>query len=91
MLRVALEALPAPDETCAWPDLLDFKAEAHDKQWAFRRFLSDLAAKRQSEAEIRDDIEWSLNEYRKAMEIHRIKSSQSLVDVFVISPLEIPG
>jgi hypothetical protein len=48
-----------------------------------------MATKKQSEAEIRDDIEWSLNEYAKAMEIHHIKASQSFVDVFVITPLEI--
>jgi hypothetical protein len=30
-----------------------------------------------------------VNEYAKAMRIHHIKASQSFVDVFVISPLEI--
>ncbi len=30
-----------------------------------------------------------VNEYREAMLIHKIKASQSFVDVFVISPLEI--
>ena len=47
------------------------------------------ATKRQTEAEIRDDLEWSLNEYTKAMALHKIKASQSFVDVFVITPLEI--
>ena len=60
-----------------------------DKEWAFRRFLSTLGTKQQTEAEVRDDIEWSLNEYAKAMELHHIKASQSFVDVFVITPLEI--
>jgi hypothetical protein len=61
----------------------------HDKQWAFRRFMKTLATKRQTEAEIRDDLEWSLNEYTKAMALHKIKTSQSFVDVFFITPLEI--
>jgi hypothetical protein len=43
----------------------------------------------QTEAEILDELDWSLNEYRKAMRIHNITASQSLVDIFVISPLEI--
>ena len=30
-----------------------------------------------------------LNEYSNAMRVHRIKASQSFVDVFVICPLEI--
>jgi hypothetical protein len=88
-LEVGLEALPVPDETCALEDILEFKSELRDKQWAFRRFLKALATKKQAESEIRDAIEWTLNEYRKAMEIHHLKASQSFVDVFVISPLEI--
>jgi hypothetical protein len=89
VLRVSIEALPLPGEDSAWQDVLDFKAEMHDKQWAFRRFLHDIAGRSQTEIEIRDDIEWTINEYTRAMKIHDIKASQSFVDVFVISPLEI--
>ena len=89
VLDVAVDALPSPDANCAWDDVMAFKAEMHDKQWAFRRFMKTLATKRQTEAEIRDDLEWSLNEYTKAMALHKIKASQSFVDVFVITPLEI--
>jgi hypothetical protein len=48
-----------------------------------------MATKQQTEAEIRDDLEWSVNEYAKAMAFHKIKTSQSFVDVLVITPLEI--
>lgn len=65
------------------------RKEAHDKQWAFRRFLCTLGTKQQTEAEIRDDLEWSLNEYAKAMEHHRLKTSISFVDVFLISSVEL--
>jgi hypothetical protein len=78
-----------PDDSCSWQDILDFKAESRDKQWPFKRFLNTLAPKHQNEADIQDEIEWMLNEYRKAMEVHHIKVSWSFVDVFVTSPLEI--
>jgi hypothetical protein len=89
LLGIAFQALPAPDENASWENILAFKQEARDKVWSFRRFLRDVATKRQTEAEIRDDIEWSLNEYRKAMESYKLKASSSFVEVFVISPLEI--
>jgi hypothetical protein len=89
VIRVALQAFPVPGEECAWQDILDFKTESRDKQWNFRRFLHALATKSQTEAEIQDDIEWTISEYQKAIEIHHMKASQSFVDVFVISPLEI--
>lgn len=89
VISVALEAMPVPDETSSWEDILEFKSEQHDRLWGFRRFLQSLSTKQQSEAEIRDDLEWTVREYRQAMHVHKLKSSQSFVDVFVITPLEI--
>ena len=57
-LRVALDALPIPGDECSWQDIIDFKAELRDKRWGFRRFLRTLATKQQTEAGIRDEIEW---------------------------------
>jgi hypothetical protein len=88
VLEVALKALPAPDATCAWDDLLNFKAELHDKQWAFRRFVHALALKRHSESEVRDEIEWMVNEYSKAMKIHNLKASPAFFEAYVIPGLE---
>jgi hypothetical protein len=89
VLDVALEQFPVCSASCPLDNILDFKQEMQDKKWDFRRFLHSLATKKQTEAEIRDDIEWTLNEYRKAMELHHINASQSFIDVFLISPLEI--
>lgn len=89
VLRLALNSLPIPGNDAAWQDILDFKSEGHDKQWGLRRFLQTLATKAQTEAEIKDDLEWMLNEYTTAMKLHHLKASQSFVDVFVITPLEI--
>jgi hypothetical protein len=88
-MRVALDMLPAPGSDAPWESILELKTETFDKQWSFHRFLRALATKNQTETEIRDDIKWTLNEYTKAMAVHKIKAAQSFVDVFVISPLEI--
>ena len=89
ILEVAVKALPVPDQQSSWEDILAFRADSRDKQWAFRRFLHTMAGTSKTEGELRDEIEWMVNEYRKAMEIHRIKASQSVVEVFLITPLEI--
>lgn len=74
VLRVAIDAFPVPGDACSWQDILDFKTDERDKLWGFHRFLNSLATKKQTEAEVRDDIEWTLKEYRKATEIHRLKA-----------------
>jgi hypothetical protein len=79
-LSIGFSALPTPDETCAFQDILDFKAELHDKEWDFRRFLHSLATKKQTENEIRDEIEWMVSQYTKAMQIHHLKTTHGIVD-----------
>src|ERR1017187_5154723 len=87
--RIVVSSLPAPDDQTSFDDILTFKQEMRDKNWNLHRLIKALATKQQTEAEIRDDFEWSLNEYSKAMRLSRIKASQSFVDLFVITPLEI--
>jgi hypothetical protein len=89
VIHVAIEALPTPGDDCAWQDILDFKAEAHDKQWSFRRFLKTLATKQQSESEVRDDIEWMVSEYGKAMALHKLKASKTLFEAYIIPAVEV--
>jgi hypothetical protein len=89
VLQVALKALPVPDDESSWDDILAFKADLHDKQWSFRRWMHSLASKTMTQLEIEEELEWLVKEYRKAMELHHLKASQSFVDVFLISPLEI--
>jgi len=88
VFTVALDAMPIPGNSCAWQDIIDFKAEMHDKQWAFRRFLNTLATKQQTEGEIRDDLEWSINEYSKAMDRLKLKRSVGRLETYVIPGVE---
>jgi hypothetical protein len=89
LLRFTLNALPVPGELSSWDDILAFKAEEHDKAWAFRRWLHSIATRPLTEAEIHDELEWSINEYTKAMDLHRLKASYRFLDVFVVTPLEL--
>jgi hypothetical protein len=88
IMMITLESFPSPDDSCAWQDILDFKSEMHDKQWAFRRWLHSLATKQQTASEIRDEIEWSLNEYTKQMDRFKLKRSVSFIETYVIPTVE---
>lgn len=89
VLDVALNLFPVPDESVSLEEVFEFKARLADKKWALRRFLKNLATKPQGESEVRDELEWMINEYQKAMEIYHMKASHSFIDVFVVTPLEI--
>jgi hypothetical protein len=89
VMGAVFSALPQPDDASSWQDILEFKAEERDKLWEFRRFLQRLATKQQAEAEIRDDVEWSLNEYTRAMKIHNLKTRNTSVEMCFVSPIEV--
>ena len=88
-LSVGLGVLPTPDETSAFEDILNFKNDMRDKLWGFRRFIKTLATKQQTDNEIQDEIDWMLNEYSKAMKIHRLKTSQSFFEVYILPVIEV--
>lgn len=80
-MSVGLGMVPIPDDTCAFEDILNFKTDLRDKEWGYRRFLKALATQSKTASEIRDEIEWMLNEYAKAMKLHRLKTKQTYVGV----------
>jgi hypothetical protein len=84
VLKIALNQFPIPGPGSAWEDILAFREEMHGKRWHFRRFLKDLTGKKQTENEIKDDLEWTLYQYSEAMKIHNLKAGNSFVEVYVI-------
>jgi hypothetical protein len=88
VIAVALEELPVPNDECSWQEIIEFKEALRDKQWGFRRFLNALATKRQIEAEIRDEIEWTVNEYAKEMDRFKMKRSVGFMEAYIIPTVE---
>jgi hypothetical protein len=74
VLSIGVDYLPLPGPSCSWQDILDARTEMHDQLWAFRRFLTGLAGNAKTEPEIRDEIEWSLNEYKCAIKLHCLRT-----------------
>ena len=89
VLHISFDYFPVPDDTWAWQDILEFKADLEGKEWDFRHFLTGLASKPQPEVQVREQIEYSLHQYEEAMEQIAKKSSRTFLEVFVITPLEI--
>ena len=87
-LEVAISAMPVPAEDSSWQDILDFKNEARNKLWGLRRFLHAAGTKKQTEAELRDDIEWCLNEYGNEMDHFKLKRTVSFMETYVIPTVE---
>lgn len=84
VLSIAVEALPLPNQTCAWQDILDFRAELRDQRLDFRHWLKTLATKPQTGGELRDELEYTVNQYQRAMTVHKLQASQSAFEAYII-------
>ena len=89
VLTVSIETFPVPGPSAAWQDILDFKSETQDKQWDLRRFLHDLATKKQTAAEIKEHIDYSLNQYQDGLRRLNIKAVRSAVVALAIPAADI--
>jgi hypothetical protein len=54
-----------------------------------RLFAADLTGKKQTENEIKDDLEWMLHQYSEAMRVHNLKAGNSFIEVYLIPAVEL--
>lgn len=82
VVQVALEALPVPDETTPWEQLLDFKRDAdveHSLKLC-RRWIRKCAEADKKPIEIREELEDLVADYTSTMRRHRLKFRPGLIE-----------
>jgi hypothetical protein len=90
VMQIALAQMPVPDIDTPWDNIMWFKAEHADELWDLRNFLKDLSTRKDfTPDDVDDRIKWTVNQYQKFMEVHKIKSSYSFIDVFLVAPIEL--
>jgi hypothetical protein len=88
-LWVGVDALPVPDDQCSWDQIIDFRDSLRDKKWEFRRFLQKIGTEAKTVPEMKDEIEFLLNQYTKEMEKFRLKKSISFMEAYIIPTVEV--
>jgi hypothetical protein len=73
--EIVLSAVPVPAESTTWQQVLEFRSdpEARTRLLALRRWIRRLATEGRPPSEIREELEYLLNEYRSHMDLHRMK------------------
>lgn len=90
VLDLVLQAFPTPDEDTPWEDVIAFRADtsAQEALRRLRRWVRKLTAESASPAEIRDELEGALDDYREFMRVHKIKTRQSTLRVVIATVAE---
>lgn len=90
-LRIIIENIPIPNDTTPWENIFEFKSNPDNigkfaglKSWINKITKSDLSI-----AEIQDELEFKLYQYRKSLEAHNIKYKSGILQSLVVGTGEL--
>jgi len=89
--RIAINAMPEPDEGTSLEQILDFRSDpdAKGKMLALRRWMSGMVKASATPREIVEELEWLLHEYQAHMRLHRMKIRRGIWETIIVGGAEI--
>lgn len=90
-VRIVFNALPVLSESASLDQVLQFRGDPDTKYklHRLRRWMHNIAGTDIPTKDIEDELQWLLHDYRKHMEVHRMKSEVGTLEVMVVTVAEI--
>jgi hypothetical protein len=90
VINIMLEALPLPDESVSWEQILEYRADpdSYSKFLALRNWMNDISQTRLSAVEIEQKLEYLLDEYQQHMRLHRMKTKLGTLETLITTTAE---
>ena len=91
VLRFILNKLPEPDDSVSLEKLLDFRKDPDTltKYYALVKWVNEIAKKDFNIHEINDEYNYLYHEYVEHFRIHKIKSKQGILEIFVTASIDV--
>ena len=91
VLSVVLKNFPRLVDDTPWQQVLDFKSDpdSSEKLGALRNWITELARKDYSRAEVEEMMEFYLNDYENHMKLHKLKFSHGSIESIVLTTLDV--
>jgi hypothetical protein len=88
---IVLNALPVPNATTPWEHIAEYRIDpdSHSKFLALRNWINDLSRTDLQPLEIEQKLEYLIDQYRKQMALHKIKTHKGPVETIVVSSTEL--
>ena len=91
VLKFILNRLPEPDNTISLDQLLEFRKDPNTlkKYYALVNWVNQVAKKDFNTHEIQDEYNYLYHEYTEQFKIHKIKSNQGILEIFVTATIDV--
>ena len=93
VVRIALNALPTPDEQTPWEQIIEYREDhaSQDKFLDLRNWMSEVARGDLTTPEVEEKLEYLLSRYRRHMNVHKMKSNTSMFETVVVTTADVLG
>jgi len=91
VVKIVLPAFPVPDEDVTWQQILEYR-NGPDPQNKFRvvkNWISDVARGSFTPDEAEEKLQHILDQYRRRLELHQIKTTITTLEAFVITTVDV--
>lgn len=93
VVRIALTALPIPDDQVSWEQIIEYRSDpdSQDKFLDLRHWMTEVARGDIRPAEVEEKLEYLLSRYRRHMEVHKMKSNTTVFETVVVTTADVLG
>jgi hypothetical protein len=87
---VTLGALPVRDDTVSWKQIWEYRSDpdSQKKFTALRTLMSGVARAQLTPADMEEQLEYLLENYRQHLQLHRMKANTGALQTVVIAAAE---
>jgi hypothetical protein len=91
VMTIVIEALPTPDSSVPWEQILDYRSDpdSRGKFLALRNWMNEVAREGLTPLELEEKLEWLLFDYKRHLDLHKLKTQVSRLETIVITAAEV--
>ena len=91
VLEIVLAAMPEPDESTPWAQILEYRSDPDSKAklLGLKVWINEIARSQLNPREVNEKLQWCLQEYENHMRFHRMKVNHATFETVVTVGAEI--
>jgi len=93
VIRIVLRALPLPTDETPWEQIFEYRNDPDSKAkfLDLRNWIAEVARGTLSPNEVEEKLEYLLSQYRRHLELHRMKANTGTLETLVVTGADILG
>lgn len=90
VVQILLSNLPVPDDSVSWEQILEYRSDpdSESKFLALRNWMNEVARAKITSNEIEEKLEYLINQYRRHLHLHKMKTNSGSVETIVVASAE---